>query len=96
MTDMKTMRRPSPLQRRVLIMLAGIEHNQYPGPGTSAGAGRGRPCVRAAPPRLLPAHGNRGLAARPEHAAGRVLAAPLLANEQARVLAELLRSQRWL
>ncbi len=73
-------RRPSPLQRRVLIVLAALGAKR-PGPVATrdieragAGAGRGRPGVRAEPARLLPAHGSRGLAAhpaRPEPAAGR-------------------------
>jgi hypothetical protein len=60
-------RRPSPLQRRVLIVLAALDAAAGPGGDAGyragAGAGRGRPGVRAEPARLLPAHGSRGLAA---------------------------------
>ncbi len=50
---------------------AGRPRCETAGPGgdagyrAGAGAGRGRPGVRAEPARLLPAHGSRGLAAYP-------------------------------
>ena len=63
-------RRPSPLQRRVLIVLAALGAKR-PGPVATrdigAGAGAGRRCPVYGPNlrASLPAHGSRGLAAHP-------------------------------
>ncbi|VCZ99857.1 hypothetical protein BANRA_05513 [Klebsiella pneumoniae] len=72
------LRRPSPLQRRVLIVLAALDAKR-PGPVATRDIERvleqgGDAPVRTEPARLLPAHGSRGLAAHParaEPAAGR-------------------------
>ncbi len=70
-------RRPSPLQRRVLIVLAALDENGQTradaGHRTGAGAKRGSPGLRAKPARLLPSSGGCRLAAYParsEPAAG--------------------------
>ncbi len=77
MAAVTTSRRPSPLQRRVLIVLAALDAKR---PGPVATRDIERCWSRAGTPRygpnlrLLPAHGSRGLAAHParaEPAAGR-------------------------
>ncbi|WP_336665418.1 hypothetical protein [Enterobacter asburiae] len=102
MTEKKT-RRPSPLQRRVLIVLAALGAN-HPGPVATRDIERVLvlggdtpvygPNLRASCRRMEAAGWLRTLRAQNLQLAveltdaGRVLAAPLLADEQARVLAE--------
>ncbi len=71
-------RRPTPQQRRVLIVLAALDEKTTrpradAGHRTGAGAKRGSPSLRAKPARLLPSPGGCRLAAHPaspESAAG--------------------------
>ncbi|EJA1620079.1 hypothetical protein MWQ50_004346 [Escherichia coli] len=103
MTDVKNARRPSPLQRRVLIVLAALDAKR-PGPVATRDIERVLeqggdapvygPNLRASCRRMEAAGWLRTLRAPNMQLAveltdaGRALAAPLLADEQARVLAE--------
>lgn len=103
MTDVKNARRPSPLQRRVLIVLAAFGAKR-PGPVATRDIERVLeqggdapvygPNLRASCRRMEAAGWLRTLRAPNMQLAveltdaGRALAAPLLADEQARVLAE--------
>ena len=97
-----TSRGPSPLQRRVLIVLAALDETARPradsGHRTDAGAKRGSPGLRTKPARVLPPLGGCRLAAHPACPnlqlaveltdAGRTVAQPLLLAEQDRLRAE--------
>ncbi|EOG1818973.1 hypothetical protein [Enterobacter cloacae] len=103
MTDVKNARRPSPLQRRVLIVLAALDAKR-PGPVATRDIERVLelggdapvygPNLRASCRRMEAAGWLRTLRAPNMQLAveltdaGRAQAAPLLADEQARVLAE--------
>ncbi|HGA3108477.1 TPA: hypothetical protein ACIR5Y_003962 [Enterobacter hormaechei] len=103
MTDVRNARRPSPLQRRVLIVLAALDAKR-PGPVATRDIERVLeqggdapvygPNLRASCRRMEAAGWLRILRAPNMQLAveltdaGRALAAPLLADEQARVLAE--------
>lgn len=103
MDDVKNVRRPSPLQRRVLIVLAALD-SKRPGPVATRDIERMLeqggdapvygPNLRASCRRMEAAGWLRTLRAPNMQLAveltdtGRALAAPLLADEQARVLAE--------
>ncbi|MEG5488277.1 hypothetical protein UXP05_22340 [Enterobacter hormaechei] len=103
MDDVKNVRRPSPLQRRVLIVLAALDAKR-PGPVATRDIERVLeqggdapvygPNLRASCRRMEAAGWLRTLRAPNLQLAveltdaGRALAAPLLADEQARVLAE--------
>lgn len=103
MTDVKNARRPSPLQRRVLIVLAALDAKR-PGPVATRDIERVLeqggdapvygPNLRASCRRMEAAGWLRILRAPNMQLAveltdaGRALTAPLLADEQARVLAE--------